>query len=359
MNTLRYSHKIKKDNIIGNLDVYDDMLKIVTNQTNREIEFSFIKSLFLSEINNKDFEIELKNNEVIHIVLINPEKENFIETYNYINKLTGLADNNKLDNSKTQQNIQEQDNDNENNIIQENVERDNPSLPLTINATSTLNKNLLFALQNETYLKQDLSYINDINFTSEGEFGVYDSFLNIDNPQYELNLPYSMLRNIELKTTMETVLIITLNTGSSIYINPIGNDKEKIQQIYQIIQVYINNPPITNNNIQQVPSYNNQLIQQQPPQQYYQPNYQQPMYNQPPLNKKSVLVAIILHLLLIGLGYGYLNKWGKFLAVLFLALICFFTSFLIIPALIAIILWIYVLIDTIRMVEKYNNGEQY
>ena len=54
MNSLRYTHKIKKDNIVGKLDVYDDFLKINTSQTNREIHFNFIKSLYLSEINKKD-----------------------------------------------------------------------------------------------------------------------------------------------------------------------------------------------------------------------------------------------------------------------------------------------------------------
>ena len=83
------------------------------------------------------------------------------------------------------------------------------------------------------------------------------------------------------------------------------------------------------------------------------------MYNQVPMNKKSVLVAIILHLLLVGLGYTYLNKWGKFLIVLIVEIFCALTSWLVIPAIIGLILWLYALIDCITMVGKYNNGEQY
>ena len=355
MDNLKYTHTIKKDNYIGKLDVYEDMLNIVTNQTSRKIEFSFIKSIFLSEINKKDFEIELKNNEIVHLQLIDSENERFDETYNYLNSLIGS---NKEPLLKNKQPIDAPETHyfkTEVNETQDNGS--NNSLPILISASTIVNKNLLNVLSNETFLKQNLNYINKINLTSDGQFGLYDTYINIDNPYFELNLPYTMLQNVYLHDTLETKFTINLYSGASFDVIPKYTDNNKIQQIYQILQYNINNSMM--NNIQQMPIQNNQMMQQQYPTQSYQPNYQQPIYNQMPMNKKSTLVAVILHVLLIGLGYAYMNKWGKFLVVLLIALFCVATIIFVIPAFILVILWIYVLIDTITMVNKYNNGEPY
>ncbi|MDE4078651.1 hypothetical protein OTK55_06430 [Methanosphaera sp. Vir-13MRS] len=331
MDNLKYTHKIKKDNIIGKLEIYNDFLKINTSQTNRKIEYNFIKSVFLSEINKKDFEIELKNNEIIHLVILD-SINTFDETYVFLKENIAYD---KKENFKTielPENPQNSVNNINPNIVEKipgDIETQNQSneidnLPLIINASSTINKNLLYTLSNETFIKQELNSVNNINITADGEFGIYKEYISINNFYFELNLPYSMLKSIDVKNIMGKLIIINLKNGSHFFINPKNIDNNQLNKIEYILNHYIT-----------------------------------PMYNQVPMNKKSVLVAIILHLLLVGLGYTYLNKWGKFLIVLIVEIFCALTSWLVIPAIIGLILWLYALIDCITMVGKYNNGEQY
>lgn len=95
---------------------------------------------------------------------------------------------------------------------------------------------------------------------------------------------------------------------------------------------------------------------------YQQGNYQQYnnyQNNQAPLNQKSKAVGLILNIILVGLGYAYVGKWGEGLVLLVVYLLLWFLGFLIFPIIIAIGLWIYSLIKTNEMIDKYNAGLPY
>ena len=113
-----------------------------------------------------------------------------------------------------------------------------------------------------------------------------------------------------------------------------------------------------NNTPQYTDNYNQANYNQNTPQ--YTDNYNQPNYNQNrPLNQKSKAVGIILNLILVGLGYAYVGKWGEGIAIFAIYILCILFSFLIIPGIIAIILWIYTLIKTNEMIDNYNAGLPY
>ena len=117
---------------------------------------------------------------------------------------------------------------------------------------------------------------------------------------------------------------------------------------------------------------------------YQQNNFQQATNYQMPRSQKSKLIVVILHILFPGLGYAYMNRWGKFLitpiAMFITAVIrSFFMGTLdymirtdpyasgiwlaedivIGLGLLIIIIWIYALINSIGMVDKYNKGLPY
>ena len=131
--------------------------------------------------------------------------------------------------------------------------------------------------------------------------------------------------------------------------------------------------PLNNevNNIQE-----NQIQKQQPQniQQQETQNLQQNSYNQNyqnnnsfqennnvrPTNQKSKAVGIILNVILVGLGYAYVGKWGEGLIMLIIYMLMIFLGFfLFFPFIIALALWVYTLIKTNDMIDKYNQGLPY
>lgn len=106
----------------------------------------------------------------------------------------------------------------------------------------------------------------------------------------------------------------------------------------------------------------NQNVNFNNPEQYQNPNQQYNNYQQQniPRNKKSKLVGLILNMLVVGLGYAYVGKWGEGIVLLVIYAIMFALGFvLLFPFVIALALWVYSLIKTNRMIDNYNAGLPY
>lgn len=121
-------------------------------------------------------------------------------------------------------------------------------------------------------------------------------------------------------------------------------------------QTYNNQQNIQHNSIPN--QQNNQQYNQH--QQYNQSQNQQYNYQQrAPVNKKSKAIGLILNFLIVGMGYAYVGKWGEGIIMLVLFIIMMSLSFLLIPFVIGIALWIYTFIKTNEMIDKYNQGLPY
>ena len=81
--------------------------------------------------------------------------------------------------------------------------------------------------------------------------------------------------------------------------------------------------------------------------------------NNLPRNQKSKALGLILNFFVVGLGYAYVDKWGEGIVFFVANALCLLFSFLIIPFIIAIILWIYTLYKTNEMIDCYNAGLPY
>jgi hypothetical protein len=120
------------------------------------------------------------------------------------------------------------------------------------------------------------------------------------------------------------------------------------------------NTPIQNNPQSSTPMQQNTQIQKP---------YDNPGYNQNPnipAKQKSKLVGFLLNFFVPGLGYGYVDKWKEgvmifvaYFVLSFLGLILLIILIGAIFLLAAFILWIYSLIKTMDMIDKYNNGLPY
>ena len=65
-------------------------------------------------------------------------------------------------------------------------------------------------------------------------------------------------------------------------------------------------------------------------------------------------------MLIVGLGYAYVGKWGEGIVLLVVYIIMFSLGFfLIFPWIIALGIWIYSLFKTNDMIDKYNQGLPY
>lgn len=79
-----------------------------------------------------------------------------------------------------------------------------------------------------------------------------------------------------------------------------------------------------------------------------------------PQNQKSKIIGLLLNIIVVGLGYAYVGKWGEGVVLLFVYLLMWILGFfLVFPWIIAIALWVYSLIKTNQMIDKYNNGIPY
>lgn len=109
----------------------------------------------------------------------------------------------------------------------------------------------------------------------------------------------------------------------------------------------------------QMQTQNYQTNQQYSKQNQYNQGYNQ-QTNRPPHNQKSKIVGLILNMLIVGLGYAYVGKWGEGIVLFVVYLLMWFLGFfLIFPFVIAFALWVYSLVKTNEMIDKYNAGLPY
>lgn len=118
------------------------------------------------------------------------------------------------------------------------------------------------------------------------------------------------------------------------------------------------NPPQELNNSTNEHYFANNDFQQN--NNYQQFNSQNQFQNNSPQNKKSKIIGLILNMLVVGLGYAYVGKWGEGIVLLVVYLIMFFLGFMLMfPWIIALAIWIYSLFKTNEMIDKYNKGLPY
>ena len=200
--------------------------------------------------------------------------------------------------------------------------------------------------ESETLLQLFNIYTNQTEY-DDVILKIYDKGFSIETNTFQQIINYDHIETIEHKQyPNQTIWDISITNQNyiCIYFYRDENNQDIINKALNYIKTQItNNPRSIQKDIPQITGN-------------HPPEYQQPITQ---IHEKSKLIAAILHIILIGLGYAYLNQWGKFITVLLIAAICIATSFLVIPVLILIILWIYTLINTINLVDKYNNGEIY
>ena len=79
-----YSYAIKLNNEMGTIDIYDSQLSISTKSIDKTISYDTVHSMYISEINGRDFEIELDTREIIHLIVIENDVRPFKEAYAYM-----------------------------------------------------------------------------------------------------------------------------------------------------------------------------------------------------------------------------------------------------------------------------------
>lgn len=380
----KFTHKIVYNNVVGTMNINGDKLSIRAMKNSRQVDLKFISRVFLSEISGSDLEIELKNGEVIHLVLTDPVGENFSNTLDYIDDFSDWSHNESITNDEKVVNTQQPQEPDES--TEQGIESENTTSSVVM-ADVTINKNLLYNLPNETFIKQDLNTITSMDFTKRSEFGVYPEYVSINNVVYELNIPYNVINAVELNDSLGLSLVVTLTNGGTFFVKPDKYFKTRFNNMYAQINYFTNNTPKSNMDLSS--NYTYSIPQPQNNQYYMNPNMynQQPQFqnytNQVPRQNKSILIAVVLHLLLPGLGYAYLDRWGKFIITLIaialtviisLAVISIFSMvryrvyptsiwlvdlIIMVLRLLPVLIWVYVLINTIMMVDKYNNRESY
>lgn len=146
------------------------------------------------------------------------------------------------------------------------------------------------------------------------------------NPQYNNN--YQNLNNQQQYNTE--------NQNNYQYQNP-GN-----QQYNQYNYQYQN------------PGYQNQ--QQYNPQQRPPPvDKYNPQQRPPPADNKSKIIAFLLGFFIPGTGYCYLDDWTTGIIMFLCIVILSLLSWLIVPGIAAVILWIYSMYDVNKKIDLYNN----
>lgn len=174
--------------------------------------------------------------------------------------------------------------------------------------------------------------------------------------RFENNIANSDIPQQHLTNQDEYRPVIKENIGNTgieeVQYAPPANNANQYQP--QNTQQFNNSNQYQQQNYQQ---FNN--ANQYQPQNYQYNNQNQFQQNNMPLNQKSKAVGIILNILLVGLGYAYVGKWGEGIVLAVIYLILIMLSFLVFPLFIAIVLWIYSLIKTNDMIDKYNKGLPY
>lgn len=379
--SIQFKHEVKYNDVDGYLEVHENMLKINTSTENSDIYYKDIKFVFISQVNNKELIIGLDDNTNISLYLSDSENFNYSHMLNYINTAIIEYNSPKEGNDNLTETVSNEDGSKSH----KKLNRLHINLPVSI----SINKDLLYKFHEESFIKQDIRDLK-ANLKKDGEFSVYDEYISLDTEYYELNLPYNVLADIEFKELFTRLYTLKLNDGSFIYITHKNSSTDELRKTYTFIHSQILDPSLYQ---QVILKEDNQSIQQQPPQQNMQPlmqqpypqnNFQQAPAYQLPSSQKSKLIVVILHILFPGLGYAYMNRWGKFLitpiAMFITAVIrSFFMGTLdymirtdpyasgiwlaedivIGLGLLIIIIWVYALINSIGMVDKYNKGLPY
>ena len=207
----------------------------------------------------------------------------------------------------------------------------------------------LYKSDNITSFKKDVSSLNKTVFEETGVFIIYDNHLKIENAIFIQEFSYSLIKNIELK---DESIIFILDNDESITLN-FKVDEELTDELKNKILDNVVNPPYFNPNETHNQITNNSIAQ------VNSPTNANNLSNNTVLNKKSNAVCFILNLFFCGAGYAYVGKWGRFLLSFFIiwpiVILIGFATFMIPP----ILYWIYVVINSNSMVDKYNEGIQY
>lgn len=126
-------------------------------------------------------------------------------------------------------------------------------------------------------------------------------------------------------------------------------------------EVIKNNPEnYTQQNVSNNLNTNHNVSQNNNYQQYSNPGQAYNNQRVIPQNKKSKAVGLILNIILVGLGYAYVGKWGEGIILLVVYILMWILGFMLFfPWIIALGLWVYSLIKTNDMIDKYNNGLPY
>lgn len=209
----------------------------------------------------------------------------------------------------------------------------------------------IYKLTEITQFKQDISYLNLSSFEEDGLFVIYDHMIKVENKYFIQEFPYRIMKSFRL---VDELYELELNNNILIkfkFENPLCD------YYVDLINENINKPPVVLNNAMATNSYvipQNQVSALQNNQ-----FNQQIQNNQRPVKQKSGALAFILNLLFLGAGYAYVDKWGRFLLTFFILWPIFILVGLVTLFIPPILLWIYVVINTNTLVNKYNKGELY
>lgn len=232
-------------------------------------------------------------------------------------------------------------------------------------------KSLIKALPAQTTIQNNIDSISGLTINSIGYLALYNDFVIISTNYYQQNFPYHLITDARLNNG---VLEIIFNTPGTIYVDYSWHQEEMARNIVNTIyekknnlnptQGVVNSYNINNqgNNLQTTKPQDNQIYQQS----LQQNHYAQYNQNNMPINQKSVAVGVILNMLVVGLGFAYVGKWGEgillfigYSLLIFLGVLLLILGIGIIFLFLALILWIISLVKTIEMIEKYNKGQLY
>ena len=218
------------------------------------------------------------------------------------------------------QNIEDQIENNQNEENEEKIIYANP------NDTTTFNDNINNNTQDSTI--QENTFSN--NTSQENKY--QDTFRR---PDYSQNNNYANNLNNNPQPDYQS-------TNNNVNYNPPQNTQQYNMPAQQNTQ--IQNP------------YNNQEF-----------NYQvQEEYNNQPANEKSKLIGFLLNFFVPGLGYGYVDRWKEGIIIFIAYSVMWGLGILLLIVLIgfifliaALAIWLYSLVKTMEMIDKYNAGLPY
>ena len=312
----------------GIIVIYEDYIRIENSLFTQNLTFNMIKELISEESNV--WSILLENNDKIRLTV-----DNNASNLDYILSVIQYKINNQV------------------------------TLLNTVSCNVRFNRNLLYLLGDLAKCAESIR--KDVMIRQFVNLYVFDTHLMINNNNLELILPYNRLK--DLKQSNNTLELI-FHDDANIFLEEMPySDATEIAEF--VIRKIINPPAYNaNNNSAMTPStqFNNSLSQTQSvvTQQQSYNQYTQDNYYHPPRNQKSKIIGLLLNMLVVGLGYAYVGKWGEAIILFITYCILIFFGILLsiiliglVFIIIALILWIYTLFKTNEMIDKYNRGEPY